>query len=156
MKKFSVEKGNAPYAVAVLLSGCWIYLTRHQYAYTQFPLTLAGSKLFPFVAWSVSLILLFSLYRSIERHLQRPFLITVLCYWILLILLEAVAYNVLGIRNAGTEAYRGLPLCECLHAPLWMQAGYFLMGPLYLLCVDAMRRLTSRHSAQSTTPSANI
>ena len=128
----------------MLLSGCWVYLTRNRYAYADFPLTLGDSRLFPFVAWSVSLVLLFSLYRFIERHMSRPLLVTVLCYWILLIFFETVAYNFLGIRNIGTAAYPGLPICGCLHAPVWMQAGYFIMGPLYLLLTAPRRRSSLR------------
>ena len=130
----------AIYGYAVLLSGLWVYLTRHQYAYSHSPLTLGDSRLFPFVAWSVSLIVLFSLYRSIERHAHRPFLMTVLAYWVFLIFFETVAYNFLNIRNIGTATYPGLPLCECLHAPVWMQTGYFIMGPLYLLLTTTRRR----------------
>ena len=52
-------------------------------------------------------------------------------FWALLILAEVLGYHVFEIRNAATGMYPGLPICDCIHAPPWMQAVYFALGPLY-------------------------
>jgi hypothetical protein len=30
-----------------------------------------------------------------------------------------------------TANFKGIPIAECIHAPSWMQAIYFAMGPAY-------------------------
>jgi hypothetical protein len=33
--------------------------------------------------------------------------------------------------SRATFGYPGLPLCDCIHAPRWVQVTYLSMGPIY-------------------------
>ena len=54
-------------------------------------------------------------------------------YFFLLVTAEYLAYHHLNIQNISTSQYQGLPFCDCLHAPRWMQFSYFAMGPVFFI-----------------------
>ncbi|MFH1133380.1 MAG: hypothetical protein V1735_02740 [Nanoarchaeota archaeon] len=114
--------------LAFTVALAWVVIARDWYDYGWGP----AGILFPLLAWSACLFLL-----SFGLHLRlRPWprmAVIFLCYWILLIGIETFGYHALGVRNLRTIGYPGLPLCDCLHAPLFMQAAYFALGPAYIL-----------------------
>ena len=72
---------------------------------------------------------------SAQNHGPVPIDQVVVSYAVAVVIAETVGYHLLGIHNIGTSQYVGLPLCDCLHAPIWMQIGYFSLGPLHWLLV---------------------
>lgn len=122
--------------ISSLLSLLWMLITRNEYGYNQDFLIILGINTFPFLAFSLGLFALYLLYSHYEYLFKnnsylKKLLFVVLIYFPLLIILETIAYHYFNIRNIASSMYIGLPLCDCLHAPRWIQVSYFLMGPLY-------------------------
>ena len=120
------------------LAFLWLVIARGEYGYNQDFLTVGGFNLFPFFAWSVGLLGVYLVYSHYEHYRESKsvlmkFIIFTLIFWILLISAEIIAYHIFDIKNLSAANYAGLPLCECIHAPRWMQAGYFLMGPIFFI-----------------------
>ena len=61
-------------------------------------------------------------------------------FWFGLLGIETISYHILEIRNLATANYKGLPICNCVHAPLWMQISYFIIGPLYFLVLNILNK----------------
>jgi len=124
--------------VALVLTLVWIYLTRDHYFYNQPLASLGGHLVFPIISWYLALILLYQIFIYLYRRLKKANLalwLSSILYWIFLIMIESAAYHLFDIKNLGTASYSGLPLCDCLHAPWWMQLGYFVLGPAYLIMI---------------------
>ena len=123
------------FGIASLVSLVWILIARNQYGYNFDFIKIFDTSIFPFYAWSLCLIINYDFYLHYQKKLKKNFfvhlLIFSLIYWIVLISAETIAYHVLIIRNAATGMYLGLPICDCIHAPRWMQASYIMMGPIY-------------------------
>ncbi len=122
--------------IASLVSIIWMFFANNQYGYNHKMLLLFGLNSFPLFAWATGLFLLYLLYSYLEIKLNLKNLITktlffIVLYWSVLIFAETVAYHVFNIKNVATAAYAGLPICNCLHAPPWMQISYFAIGPIY-------------------------
>ena len=131
--------------LAAALAGAWLYASNGFYQYEYAYFSFRGLNVFPLAMWLWGLFLFYCLYLALEERFldkYRPgrsfwlrFLLYCGLYWIFLIALESFGYHVLGIRNVAAGGYPGLPFCDCIHAPSWMQAAYLMMGPLYfLLC----------------------
>jgi len=123
-------------AVASLVALVWTFITNSQYGYNQKEFFLFGLNSFPLFAWAVGLFAGYMIYSHWEHKLRSPgfmkkMILFVIIYWFLLILVETVAYHVFDIYNLVTAAYSGLPFCDCIHAPRWMQFFYFALGPIY-------------------------
>src|SRR3989339_1061741 len=140
--------------VSSILALLWMLYAKGEYGYNSTFLTLWGMNVFSLFAWANGLLavyILFSHYEHLLHTQHMVFRIIIFClfYWILLISVETVAYYVFHIRNVASAAYSGLPVCQCIHAPRWMQAAYLLMGPLfYVLCY--FLRLENPHMLECT------
>lgn len=133
-----------PVLLALAVALVWTYLTRDMYNYNLGFASVLGLNLFPLIGWTVSLtagyIAMSVLFKKmgIERLMSQFVLFTIVCI-VVVVALETIGYHVLGIQNTGTSRYIGLPVCDCLHAPGWMQLGYFLLGPVYWLMYTGLR-----------------
>ncbi|MBN2566742.1 hypothetical protein JXB02_01495 [Candidatus Woesearchaeota archaeon] len=119
----------------------------YQYAFTS-PM-IGTFNTFAFLAWSLGLAYLGVIMTHAEKRWRLPFrmrlLLFTLPYWLLLMTLETIAYHVWGYQNLPTGSYPGLPVCDCIHAPRWMQAVYLSMGPVFYTAWSyARKNLTGR------------
>ena len=110
----------------------WVSIARNYYHYNHHMLEIFGITLFPLFAWALGLFIVYLIYSYFKK---KSFILFVGIYWSLLIFVETFAYHVLNIHDLATAGYKGLPLCNCIHAPVWMQISYFLLGLIYFgLC----------------------
>lgn len=136
------------FAIATGVAILWNIIAREQYGYNWTFHTLFGQNLYPLFAWAVGLFGVYLLYSHAanlirEGYLPRLLLFTGI-YWPLLVLVESVSYHLFHIQNLATASFPGLPFCDCIHAPTWMQLAYFLIGPIFFsLCYAA--RLQNPH-----------
>ena len=126
--------------LAFAVAATWTYATRQMYDYNLAFATVFGVSVFPVIAWTIALTLGYTLITAFFKHVGiRPiplqFLIMCVVYVATVVIVETIGYHVVGIQNLGTSQYVGLPLCDCLHAPRWMQFGYFALGPLHWILV---------------------
>lgn len=138
-----------PAIAALCLGSVWSYALGDTYNYNTATLSLFGANLYALVAWSVGLLAGYMLYvRALHgvkwRENWQKLLLFNLIYIPLLIALETVAYHVFDVVNVGTSMYAGLPVCDCIHAPAWMQLSYILMGTVYITLVWASREISRR------------
>jgi hypothetical protein len=131
--------------VSSLLSLFWMLIAKKQYGYNTRMQTILGINLFPLFAWAIGLFLSYLIYRKINDRLNQnsflgKFLVYSIPYWILLISAETIAYHLFNLHNLATAGYAGIPLCDCLHAPLAMQISYFLLGPAYFLLTVVLEK----------------
>ena len=132
------------FAVASAMAGLWTFLGRAEYGYNQAFIVVGGVNLFSLFAWAAGLFSAYLLFSHEEevfrlRGFARQLGLFVLVYWPLLLFAETVAYHVFDIHNLASAAYPGLPVCDCLHAPRWMQALYFAMGPAFFAICWSLR-----------------
>ncbi len=128
---------NLLFAIIIALS--WSYFAREQYGYNKDILTFYGMSSFPAFAWASGLLANHMLYlkaehklnHRIKKHLVFRISAFSLFYIMVLLTMETVAYYVFDIKNIATSIYPGLPICNCLHAPRWMQGFYLLIGPIF-------------------------
>lgn len=129
--------------VSFLVILTWVLLARSRYSYNHnFP-HLFGISLFPLVPAAIILFIVYVVYAWMEgkfenRSIIKGFLFFTLLSWVVLIVGETVGYHWFGIHNIGTAEYAPLPICNCIHAPVWMQISYFAMPPIYFLICSAL------------------
>ncbi len=126
------------YFLATLMALTWMLFAHGQYGYNKDLLTIEGVNIFPLFAWANGLTVSYLLYSYLERlfRLKRfpsKFAVYVALYWPILIMLEAAAYHLFNFRNKATGDYPGLPFIDTIHAPVWMQISYILLGPLFFI-----------------------
>jgi hypothetical protein len=119
-------------AVAII----WISIANDQYGYNQEMITFIGINLYPLFAWTVGLFGHYMIYSNLgyvnrNQSLFKKFLLYLVFYFPVLIAVETIAYHLLNIENIATAAYTGLPFCDCIHAPRWMQISYLFIGPVF-------------------------
>jgi hypothetical protein len=124
------------FITATLLAIVWLIIAHSQYGYGQNFITIAGLNIFPLIAWSLGLFAIYIIYSYWENSLQTASYVKQLglfnlFYIPLLLTAETVAYKLFDIHNIQTAQYVSLPICDCLHAPVWMQISYILMGTIY-------------------------
>ncbi len=130
------------------LASLWMLFAGKEYGYGRGMWLVGSYEVFPFFAWAGGLAGLHILFSDIEKFYGRVFpalprfLTFSGLYLVLIIALETISYHVFMLRNVATSAYPGLPVCDCIHAPVWMQAAYLLMGPLYYLVCLGYERMT--------------
>lgn len=122
--------------VASLIALVWMIITKEQYAYNGDFLNIFGINSYSLFVWAIGLFLIYVIYSHYEYLLKeksftKKFLLFIAFYIPILISAETVAYHLLNIRNIATASFPGLPICDCLHAPRWMQVSYFAMGPIF-------------------------
>ncbi len=128
----------------------FVFLIRDQYGYNHDYMTIGGLNVFSLFGWAAGLFAFYIVYSHIEHWIKRPNAwkrigLFVGMYWPTLIIAEWVGYYLFDIQNIATAQYPGLPLCDCMHAPWWMQLGYFAMGPLYII-FSTLLKLENPHS----------
>jgi len=114
----------------------WVLITKNEYRYDIDFFTVAGINVYPLFAWAVGLFFVYVVYSHygyilIEQSFARKILLFIAFYIPLLIIAETVSYHLFNIRNIAAAALPGLPICDCIHAPRWMQAAYFAIGPIF-------------------------
>lgn len=124
--------------ISFLLSFSWVFFAREEYGYNYSFYEYKNINLFPLIAWTLGLFGFYLFFLFINNNLKiqravREFIFFVIIYWIFLLTVETIGYHIFNINNIATSAYDGLPLCNCMHAPRWMQSAYFLLGPLYFV-----------------------
>jgi len=122
--------------VSSLMALIWVIIAKNQYGYNQDMLLIFGLNSFPLFAWASGLFAAYLIYSHWEHKIKfagffKKILLFTAIYWPILLFLETISYHLFNIRNLATAAYVGLPICNCIHAPSWMQIAYFAMGPLY-------------------------
>lgn len=132
-------------ALAFGLGLVWTTLVSDEYGYNTATVNIMNINLYALLGWSLGLLLGYMLYSFAQRFVQcttwwQKLLLFNVIYLPLLIVAEAIAYHNLNIINVATADYPGLPLCDCLHAPLWMQIAYFAMGSIYFMLTRLIRK----------------
>ncbi|MBU0660821.1 hypothetical protein KKG22_01420 [Patescibacteria group bacterium] len=115
---------------------CWMLIAKEQYGYNQEMLVIVEINIFALCAWALGLFAIYLIYsywadRLKYKELRKKTLLFVVIYWVLILSAETIAYHVFNFRNISTEIYAGLPVCDCIHAPGWMQASYLILGLIY-------------------------
>jgi len=134
------------FLIATIQAFVWILIGNKQYGYNQEVMIIFGLNIFPFLLWSTGLFLVYLYSSHISNWLNlksftKQFIVYIIMFWFVLIIIETLAYHVFLIRNAATGMYPGLPICECIHAPVWMQIVYLTMGPINFLIQRWMKKL---------------
>lgn len=114
----------------------WVVIAKNEYGYNIDFITIGDINLYPLFAWAIGLFFTYVLYSHYEHILKRQgYIRKILLYAAFyippLIAVETIAYHWSNIHNIATAAFSGLPLCDCIHAPHWMQASYFAVGPIF-------------------------
>lgn len=122
--------------IASIISLVWMLIAKNEYSYNKDMLVIFGINLFPLFAWASGLFAAYMIYSHWEHKFKfsRPIkkmLLFIAFYWPMLISLETIGYHIFNIKNLAAAAYAGLPICNCIHAPVWMQISYLILGPLY-------------------------
>lgn len=149
--------------VATVIALIWAVLGRGEYGYNQTFLSVFGVNFFPLFGWAAGLFAAYLLFSHQEQKhhakgFQHQMAVFVAIFWPLLIFAETIAYHAFNIRNIAAADYPGLPICDCMHAPPYMQAVYFLMGPLYFMICWKLRleRQTGLKSLGNLEPPGNL
>lgn len=149
-------------AAGLLLALVWATLAKDNYHYGSAIIEIRGFCPFPVLAWGMgffSSALLFSHFEPmIKNRMAVRFSIYLVLCAVLLVAIEYAAYHIFHFRNVATQQYRAIPVINCIHAPLWMQIGYFLLGPLYSLLVHGVNNLIApvMHSIGSAEDAESI
>lgn len=133
------------FMLASALALAWMLLAQSQYGYNQAFLSFYGLNLFALFAWATGLFGAYLLSSHWEALLPihnkwRRLGLFLLFYWPILISAETLFYHVFNVQNLATANYAGLPICNCLHAPQWMQIAYFALGPLYFMLCEIIKK----------------
>jgi len=124
--------------LSTFISLLWISFSNSIYGYNRNLIRLFGINLFPLFSFASGLFSVYFLYGFIQKKFNKSnfmlkFLGFFAFYSFFLILAETIGYHVLNIRNASTAIYSGLAICNCMHAPVWMQISYFGLSIVYYL-----------------------
>lgn len=129
--------------ISLIIAVIWTFIAKDFYHYNIDMITVKGLNLYPVFAWSLGLLGIYMIYSHWEHILKkktliRKVLLFILFYFPMLIFVETIAYHLFNIKDIATAGFPGLPLCDCLHAPTWMQISYFFMGPFYLMVCNLL------------------
>jgi len=124
--------------MAFFVALSWVLFAKNEYGYNRNFLAIMGVNLYPLFSWALGLFAVYLIYSHYEHKLnEQTFLqklgLFVVFYWPLLIIVETVAYHFLNVRNLVAAEYGGLIVCDCIHAPVWMQISYFLIGIIFFI-----------------------
>ena len=136
--------------VASSIAIIWMLIAKKEYGYNQDFITILGINLYPLFALAIGLLVTYVIYSHYEHILREPtftkkIVLFILFYWPLLIAVETIAYHLLNIHNLATALYAALPVCDCIHAPRWMQIAYLSMGPIFFIICHLLK-LENPHS----------
>lgn len=136
--------------IATLVAFVWMIIARNFYGYNQNFISILGINTFPFFAWSIGLFSVYLIYSHYEHILKqkgyaRQILLFLIFFIPLLLFIETMGYHVFNIHNLATQQYPGIPICNCIHAPSWMQISYFLLGPIFFIICLILRLENPHH-----------
>jgi hypothetical protein len=120
------------FGVASVVALIWLTVNVSRYTYNHNFVRIFGLNSVGLLTWALGLIgcYVFASHIPVKRFHWRLIVYAVV-FWVLLLAIETLAFHVLGVQNQSTGSTKGLPICDCLHAPPWMQLAYFLQGPAY-------------------------
>ncbi|GMQ95080.1 MAG: hypothetical protein BMS9Abin13_190 [Patescibacteria group bacterium] len=127
------EKIGQELVVAFLIAFFWTSYYHYEYIGNNIFL-LDKINLYPLVLWTGGLVFLREVY---ERIAKWKFLSTVLLYWLVVVLIEAIGYYVLNIRLV--TQYPDLFNLGIIHIPPVSQIFYIIIGPIYILVTDYLK-----------------
>jgi len=124
------------FILASIISIIWNIAAQNVYGYNIKYIKIFGLNTFPLFTWAIGLLTGYVIYSHWAHKIKnsnfgKKIILFTSIYWVLLLLLETGAYYLFNIHNEATAMYTALPICNCIHAPPWMQASYFLLGPIY-------------------------
>ncbi|OGT89379.1 MAG: hypothetical protein A2286_12460 [Gammaproteobacteria bacterium RIFOXYA12_FULL_61_12] len=133
----------APFLIALAMASIWAWIAGDMYRYRESLLLLGQVNLYPVLFWLFGLFVNMTLYDDLMRYLHRhPIWVHLavfsLMFWAGLLFVEVMAYHVYGVRNLATLGYPGLPGCDCIHGPRWMQTSYLASGPVYFIAITLL------------------
>ena len=133
------------FGIAMETSTVWNLISASQYGYNQEFFSIGSVSIFPLFAWTIGLFLIYLIYNALYKRgissrfsfkgFPQQFLLYIALYWPILLAAETIGYHAFNIKNGAAAQYPGLPFCNCLHAPLWMQIAYLALGPIYFLLI---------------------
>jgi hypothetical protein len=149
---FLTARKNAFYHLYVssLMALLWVFIANSNYEYNKVALKIFGLNAYSLFAWASGFFAIYMLYSHWEHKvkfvsfIKRLALFTAF-YWVLLISVETIAYHVFGLMDMAVVMYSGLPICNCMHGPLWMKVSYFVMGPIYFIICELLGLENPRH-----------
>lgn len=116
--------------LSTIISIIWLSIAKDFYFYNTEMVKLFGLEIYPLLAWSLGLFAIKELYENIApKNKIKAILLLTIIYIISIITVETVSYHVVGFKNSFN--YAGLPLCDCIHVPVFMQIYYLTIGPIY-------------------------
>ncbi|MCK4835708.1 MAG: hypothetical protein KAT17_03690 [Candidatus Aminicenantes bacterium] len=127
--------------VAIFLSAIWGYIAVDHYEYSLSGLKIGILNLYPVFFWTYGLFIVKLIYSGIlplfkDKKLLFKMLIFSSIFWVGLIVAEFVVYHIFKVKNLATSGNSGLPFIDAIHAPVWMQITYFMMGPVYFIFIE--------------------
>jgi len=140
----SLKRESLKYlGLSTVISILWVAMAKNYYIYTPDMVKLFGLSVYPMLAWSLGLLALRGLYDYIKpKNALKSIIVITITYIAALIILETFAYHIAGFKNPGL--YPGLPICDCIHAPLFMQIYYLAIGPIYYMLTLLLDKLIKR------------
>lgn len=132
------------FVLASTISFIWVLVSKKMYGYAHEVLKIFGYNTYPFFGWALGLFIIYLIYEMFRKIYKvkifwKQFILFLIIYWFFLLSAETIAYHFLSIKNLATSMYAGLPFCNCIHAPFWMQMVYLLMGPIYFLILEIIK-----------------
>lgn len=124
-----------------LFSLAWLGLSKDFYYYGNNFLSFFGISIYSLFSWTAGFMAIYTIYLHYENYLKKfryifRFFIFSFFYIFFLLFLEYIFYNFSGVQNLATQSYSGFLGCNCLHAPIWMQISYLVLGPIYFLFME--------------------
>jgi len=131
--------------VALMIAVIWGQIAEKYYVYAESGFKTELLNFYPIFFWTFGLFMAILLFRDIKlifgiKTFKVKLIIFSGLFWFGLFGIETISYHILEIRNLATANYKGLPICNCIHAPLWMQISYFIIGPLYFLVLNILNK----------------
>jgi len=172
-------------SISFVLAFIWQLIGGSEYFYGENFIILLGINLFPLFAWTIGLFIAYVLFfyaygvihKKIEKNkpidndinnknnneynysnrnnLSKLFLFAI-SFILLLILIETLAYHVFEFKNLGGAEYVGLPICDCIHSPPWMQTVYLFFGPIFIIIIYLMRNVSFGNNETNSKDDAKI
>lgn len=117
--------------LAMLISFLWVTLSG-VYSYKTYNLSIFGLNLFPFTLWTLALVLFKELSEVIEKFVDdwKLYVILVLIWIPLMLIIEYIGYNLLGIQLGNGDS--GLFGFDVLHLQYWGQIYYLFAGVVFI------------------------
>lgn len=131
--------------VALMIAVIWGWIAEKYYVYAESSFKTELLNFYPILFWTIGLFMAILLFRDIKlifgiKTFKVKLIIFSGLFWFGLLSIETISYHILEIRNLATAECKGLPICNCIHAPLWMQISYFIIGPLYFIILNILSK----------------